>query len=175
MRVNTCVSVTGEVDIPGSWPPTSVCGRQPPVSSGPTLDAPALTHSRQFVSAQVSQEINFFLLVLPMFCNIFLCWTANDHHSLKAKDIIWQDHRSFSFYFFVCPCDVCLCVCQRSVGHSFVLIRPCWFQKCNQIFFCMLNSYSFFLSLNLPGCTGKLRWRKPPLDKCSSLKWSTAK
>ena len=30
-----------------------------------------------------------------------------------------QDHRSLSFYFFVCPCAVCLPVCLRSLGHSF--------------------------------------------------------
>ena len=50
------------------------------------------------------------------FCNVN--WTANDH-SLKLKYIIWQDLRSLSFYSFVCPCGVCLCVCPRSVSHSF--------------------------------------------------------
>ena len=32
----------------------------------------------------------------------FQYWTANDH-SPKVKDIICQDLRSLSFYFFVCP------------------------------------------------------------------------
>ena len=40
----------------------------------------------------------------------FFYWTFNDHQSLKIKDIIWQDHRYLSFYFFVYLCGVCVSV-----------------------------------------------------------------
>ena len=66
------------------------------------------------------REINFMLKILHshnVLGNMTILsmvkhtfdWTANDHSPI-VKDIIWQDLRSLSFYFFVCPC-VCVSVC----------------------------------------------------------------
>ena len=94
----------------------------------------------------------FIQLVRCMYCAWPMTikdWTANDH-SLKVKDIIWQDLRFLSFYFSVCPC-VCLSALCTPQFLSHKLVDPYlgWFyeQLDAVIFFIYLFLFYLFILL----------------------------
>ena len=89
-------------------------------------------HSRFIVTSNILVPITVSwndVFIIKIDCYMKMNnWTANDHHSLKVKDIIWQDHRSLSFYFLsVRTCAVCVCVFAL---HATILIT----QTCRSIF-----------------------------------------
>ena len=71
---------------------------------------------------------------------LFLMLIGPSMITVTVKDIIWQDHRSHSFYFFVCPCSVCLSFCALYVRdlitqtRRFTFRSTSWTAWCRNIF-----------------------------------------
>ena len=92
----------------------------------------------------------FIQLVRCMYCAWPMTindWTANDH-SLKVKDIIWQDLRFLSFYFFVCPCAVGLSALCTPQFWSHKLVDPYLGTLCVQLDAIKRIFWKFFFFLS---------------------------